>query len=292
MDLQDIIKALDDLGPEDRRYLLDTLERLVGRDKVLAELLPDLREAKFAKGVICPRCGGSGAKRNGTYRGRQRYLCRCCGRTFNDLTGTPMAGTHYPELWLNYLRAMVEGRTLPGLAEELGIHISTAFYWRHKILRAIRKLKDGGSLSGIVEADETYFLESQKGSKNLICRKHRKRGGKASKKGVSQEQVAVLAAVDRNAGIVCRKAGRGRLKVGEVAAVIAPAIAADATLCTDGTQSFARFATNAGLAHEKVVIRKGRPADKGIYHLQRVNNYPRPLEIMDAPLQRGRHRVP
>ncbi|WP_442953633.1 transposase [Paenibacillus sp. USDA918EY] len=28
-------------------------------------------------------------KKNGKYRGRQRYLCKDCGKTFNDMTNTP-----------------------------------------------------------------------------------------------------------------------------------------------------------------------------------------------------------
>jgi hypothetical protein len=35
---------------------------------------------------------------------------------------------------------MIEGVTLPKIAEELQIHISTAFYWRHKILNTLRSL--------------------------------------------------------------------------------------------------------------------------------------------------------
>ena len=43
-------------------------------------------------------------------------------------------------------------------------------------------------LKGIVEADETYVLESRKGARGL-GRKARRRGGKAKKRGLSREQV-------------------------------------------------------------------------------------------------------
>ena len=48
-------------------------------------------------------------------------------------------------------------------------------------------------LRGIVEADETFVLSSRKGERNLD-RKARRRGGKASKRGLSHEQVPVLVA--------------------------------------------------------------------------------------------------
>jgi len=52
-------------------------------------------------------------------------------------------------------------------------------------------------LRGIVEADETFVLSTRKGERNLD-RKARRRGGKASKRGLSHEQVPVLVAADRS----------------------------------------------------------------------------------------------
>ena len=52
-------------------------------------------------------------------------------------------------------------------------------------------------LTGIVEADEAYFLQSFKGQRGLP-RPARKRGGKAEKPGVSKEQIPVLVARDRS----------------------------------------------------------------------------------------------
>ncbi|GAJ41742.1 hypothetical protein GGQ95_001706 [Anoxybacillus rupiensis] len=119
-------------------------------------------------------------KRNGKYRSRQRYLCKGCGKSFNDMTGSPLSGTRYPHKWLKYFEMMIEGYTLPKISKVLDIHISTAFYWRHKILNVIRSLGHS-TLKGIVESDETYFLESEKGKKFIAHRKARKRGGVAKK---------------------------------------------------------------------------------------------------------------
>ena len=83
---------------------------------------------------------------------------------------------------------MIEGLSLPKIAKRLGIHVSTAFYWRHKILNAIRAV-GSGVLSGIVESDETFFLESMKGRKRIPHRESRKRGGKSQYRGISHQQV-------------------------------------------------------------------------------------------------------
>ena len=73
--------------------------------------------------------------------------------------------------------------------------VATAFRWRHRFLAAARS--DPEVLKGIVEADETYVLESRKGARGL-GRKARRRGGKAKKRGLSREQVPVLMAADRS----------------------------------------------------------------------------------------------
>ena len=71
---------------------------------------------------------------------------------------------------------MINGVTLPKIADSLEIHISTAFYWRHKILNALGS-HGFNQLSGIIESDETFFRESLKGRK-FTHRKPKKRGEK------------------------------------------------------------------------------------------------------------------
>lgn len=86
--------------------------------------------------------GGSNAiKRNGKYRSRQRYLCKDCGKTFNDMTNTSFSGSRYPEKWVKYIKMMINGVTLPKIADSLEIHISTAFYWRNKIILQLKHLE-------------------------------------------------------------------------------------------------------------------------------------------------------
>ncbi len=272
MDWQTLFSLFQKLDEGNKKRLHNAISLHMGLHvPSLAAHLSALREARFAGGVSCPHCGGQQTKRNGTYRGRQRYLCRCCGRSFNDLTNSPMAGSWHLDKWMDYIQYMLEGFSCPRLARELGIHVSTAFYWRHKVLRAVRSLGDA-AVSGIVEVDETFFLESQKGNPNLICRARRKSGGHASKPGVSKEQVAVLVALDRQGQAVSRTAGRGRLTVAQVERAIGGLIAPGATLVTDKAHSFVRFAANQGLAHRQVDPTRKIYRD-GVYHIQHVNNY-------------------
>ena len=56
--------------------------------------------------------------------------------------------------------------TLHQSAERCGILYRTAFLWRHRFLD---KGRQGTSLKGIVEMDETCFLESCKADRSLLA---------------------------------------------------------------------------------------------------------------------------
>jgi len=239
----------------------------------IGNLIGDIRENRFSSGLGCLHCGSTSVKRNGKYRSRQRYKCKDCGKTFNDITGSPLAGTRYPRKWMRFFELMVEGLSLSKIAKILNIHVSTSFYWRHKILKAIASLGNL-QLQGIVESDETYFLESYKGKRSGIPhRKSRKRGGSANKRGISNEQVCVVVAHDRDGHIICQYGGRGRITATEIDSVIGSYIHPTSVLCSDSATNYANFAKLKGLQHEAVNGRKGIYVKKGIYHIQHVNSY-------------------
>ena len=106
----------------------------------------------------CPHCAGREIVGWGRSHGLLRFRCKSCRRTFNALTKTPMAHLRKKEKWLDHARAMIEGKSLAKTAQLCGVHPTTAFRWRHRFLRAPAVNKPR-SLSGVVEADETFVLE-------------------------------------------------------------------------------------------------------------------------------------
>ncbi len=166
---------------------------------------------------------------------------------------------------------MVEGCTLPKIAEHLKIHISTAFYWRHKILNTLG-IHGFNQLTGIVESDETFFRESMKG-REITHRKPKKRGEKDKKRGISNQKIAVVFAQDRNGNSIARKAGTGRVKAEEIDAVIGGYINPTSLLCTDTATNYKKFAKMKKLQHEPVNERQKQRVKEGIYHIQHVNNF-------------------
>ena len=139
----------------------------------------------------CPHCAGREIVGWGRSHGLLRFRCKSCGRTFNTLTRTPMAHLRKKDRWLDHARAMIEGKSLAKTAALCGIHPTTAFRWRHRFLRAPASDKPRG-LRGIVEADETFVLESFKGRRSDLPRKARRRGGTARHPGLHQDNIPIL----------------------------------------------------------------------------------------------------
>lgn len=268
----DVYEDFSELSKSEQIALFNTMKQDLFPDEPnkITKLLKTIREARFASGMACVHCGSTSVKRNGKYRSRQRYLCNDCGKSFNDMTNTPFSGSRYPEKWVKYIELMVEGYTLPKIAKRLKIHISTAFYRRHKILNALDSL-GFNQLQGIVESDETFFRESMKG-REITHRKAKKRGEKDEKRGISNPKVAVVAAQDRNGNMIARKAGKGRVKAEAIDTVIDGYIPPSALLCTDTATNYKKFAKLKGLQLEMVNERQKQRVKKGIYHIQHVNN--------------------
>ena len=114
-------------------------------------------ETRFAAEPKCPQCGSDRVGKWGSANRLKRYRCTACKATFNALTGTSLAHLHKRELWGAHAQALVDGISLRKVADRLGVHLETAFNWRHRFLKAPKSVKPK-ELEGTVEADETYFL--------------------------------------------------------------------------------------------------------------------------------------
>ena len=135
------------------------------------------------------------------------------------------------------------------------INRKTSFHWRHRFLALIAK-DHPNVLHGITEADETYLLESQKGSRHL-SRKPRKRGGKASRPGLSREQVCILIARDRVGCTVDFVTDFGPVSTSSLKGNLKPVLDTDVLLVTDEYTAYRTFCQAEKISHEVVNISKG-----------------------------------
>jgi transposase-like protein len=225
---------------------------------------------KAAAGRPCPHCGCVRKHRCGQASGLQRFLCLGCRHSHNALTGTPLARLRKKERWLSYLQCVLESRTVRATAQVVGVHRTTSFRWRHRFVPGAMRERPK-MLSAIVEADETYRLESQKGSRNLT-RRPRKRGGVAKRRGIGQEHDCLLVARDRNGNTLDFHTGRGQVTVAQLNRCLRPVLPADVLLVSDGAVAYRRFAAQAGITHQWVNVQAGERA-RGAIHVQNVNGW-------------------
>ena len=248
-------------------------------DRPLGEVSVATIEQCVGDDRICPHCQTPGAVANGKNRGLQRYLCRSCKRTFSAATGTPLSGLHRKERWLEMASALADGDTLKTTAERCDVHISTAHRWRHRFLAAVKT--SAGTLRGIVEADETFVLASRKGDRawrkardgkgSAPERTARKRGGKAAKRGLSDEQVPVLVLVAADRSGTTVSAVLPSVTADAIRQVLAPVLDKDALLVTDGCTSYPPCAAALGVSHETLNQTAGE-RKRGDLHINTVNN--------------------
>jgi|GEM_PF-4253061 len=143
----------------------------------------------------CPHCLRSTLRPWSTSHGLARYRGKQCGRTCNALSGTALARLRHKDHWPNYAKALIQGESVRMAAQRCGVDKNTAFRWRLRFLHYAADHR-AEQEAGIVEADETFFLESFKGQRSLP-RPARSRGGVAHKRGINAEQIPVLVVRDR-----------------------------------------------------------------------------------------------
>ena len=221
----------------------------------------------------CPKCGGNSVVRNGHQSGKQQYLCKECGGSFVETTGSAIAHSHSGEtVWKQVVRDTIEGKAIDETAAALDLHHETVFNMRHKILYCLEQEQADNPrlLEGVCEADETYILESLKGSKipDGHRRKARKHGAKAEKRGISNEYVCVCAAVEREGAAFSTAINRATPSKEELLNVFAGHVSGNTFLLCDGSKNY-------GVLSEKgkCITANANPASPGLNNINAVNAY-------------------
>lgn len=274
-EFQAMAAELEKLTPHQRSLLVDRLRKIEH-----VQAVSTLVESRVLTAPLCPKCGHDHIARWGSASGLQRYRCASCLATFNALTGTPLARLRHKEKWLEYAQQLAEGQSVRSSAKVCAVHRNTTFRWRHRFL-ALPNTQKATSLVGIAEADETYFLESFKGKKHGMTRKPHKRGGKALKRGLSDEQIPVLICRDRTGNtsdFVLEKADKEH-----ISAALKPLLASDAILCTDSGRALGAAVREIGITHRPINLAAGIRVVGKVYHVQNVNAY-------DSRLKEWMHR--
>lgn len=289
--LQQILALVENLSPQEM-YLL---QREIAPARIDSEE-DTIENIRFDNGRVCPYCGCVHIVRNGHRKkdNVQRYVCKDCGKSFVKASNSILEHTHKDiNTWETYIKCMLRALSIRECAEECNINIKTSFYWRHKILDALAEMQTNVKLSGIVEADETFFEKSFKGIKQenketIMGRKAHKRGTDSSyhkeiiedeeiwvkdekkKRGLSKDKVCVPCAINRNGLYVAKVAKEGKVSLEALEKVFGNKIKPNTVMCTDKEKSYRIFTEDRDI---KLVQLKEKETKNGIYHINGVNNY-------------------
>lgn len=160
-------------------------------------------QTRLFNGLICPNCGSVDCVKNGKVRGKQRFLCNDCHKTFGAYSKSVVSNSKLTHVkWMSYIECTIQGLSIRKSAEIVDVCVKTSFNMRHRILCSISEFMSKGYVEGSVEMDETFLAESFKGnhikSGFEMPRKSRKRGKQVSKRGISDEQICIGTALDGN----------------------------------------------------------------------------------------------
>ena len=293
----------EELTPEQVTELYSILtakqSRLEGRTACKAE--------EASGNLPCVHCGSYHTKKHGKVSGKQRYICKDCGRTFNRLTGTVMSHSRMKEgQWKELLRGVAENLTFEKIAKNVGIAKSSAWLNKQKICHAISKLYgEQDKFTGIAECDEYYVPVSFKGKRDpkfflntlgRMPRHHYTReqkiawlkkagvydelkknpqklqevlySGETKLRGISRDQTCILTCQDRSGNLYINPVCIGRLETDDVKKGLEGRFEGDAILVTDSHNAYPPFAKTERIQLEQ--IEADRHA-KGPFNLGRIN---------------------
>ena len=192
----------------------------------------------------CPKCGSIKVKRNGHKQGKQAYRCLSCHKSFVETSKTAVFGSHFGEAyWKHVISDTINGVPLNTTAKNLNIHHETVFNMRHKILYCLEQegKRNPVILEGLCELDETYVIESYKGTKlpSDYWRESRKHGAVAKKPGLSDEYICVCAGVNRDGPAMSLAVNRATPGNDDIKKVFSSRIGSGKTvLLTDEAKSY------------------------------------------------------
>ncbi len=204
--------------------------------------------------IACIHCGSIHVVRNGKHNGKQAYICRDCGKKFLQTSSSMIEYSHSSEaVWKQVIQDTVEGVPIDKTAGELGLSHGTVFNMRPKILVCVENevLNDDSQLVGVNEADETYVLESMKGTKlpDDYYRNPRKHGSKATKRGISDEYICVCTSVGDGNKCIATAGNRSTPSKEELNQVFGDRVGEDTIIRSDGNTNYDVLKDKCTVAH-------------------------------------------
>jgi len=242
----EVIADMLALTKEGKREFLDNLYEFLSDNRLTA--LDYQRIKILTTAPICPRCKCEHVIKAGVRNGRQVYKCKYCKYQFRETAKSFVYYSHKYYFFMDYLKCMLEGKSLRACAKEVGISLPTSFRWRHKILSAIQGLEGGISFSGIIEADELLMEYSEKG------RRFKSLEEKEQAKKTVHPNVAVLVMTDREGNLLFKHTGERRVQNEQIKEELKRRTSENNLICIKPNEEFKKAVSEA--TTKKVLVRK------------------------------------
>lgn len=185
----------------------------------------DERLEKLGINNTCPKCGSESRVKNGTRNHVQLYKCKDCRTKYSRFTGTILEKSRWHwNLWIKVLEMTINEYSIHDMVNVLendygcvGIDYKTVWMWRLKLIHALATM-EMPKLTGVIQVDETFVRESQKGSRDLVSyigkseTRIPRYGRRPSKLGVMGPEFATITtAIDDRGYCVCKVSSLGKL---------------------------------------------------------------------------------
>lgn len=213
----------------------------------------------------CPRCPRPSAVRRGRDgRGRQRWLCRGCGRSFTASTLGPVSWSRpRPEAWEEFARCMAGGVPPRVVCERCGVSVPTAWLMRVRACEAMAAdlgpFRCGEGMEA--QADGVTVPESLSGGGAFEMPRGPRRAGGQAAGGVPSERVCVLAGENSLGDVLAEVCCRGRATKARVREMLEGRLADGSVLAADAHRAHAGTGDALGVGAEHLAHRSGGEAD-------------------------------
>ena len=234
------------LTKEGKREFLDNLYEFLNSNRLTA--LDYQRIKILSTAPICPRCRCEYVTKAGVHNGRQVYKCKNCKYQFRETAKSLVYYSHKYYLLVDYIKCMLEGKSLRACAKEIGISLPTSFRWRHKILAAIQGLEKGINFSGITEADELLLQYSEKG------RKFKTLEEKEQAMKIVHPKVAVLVMTDREGNLLFKHTGENKVQNSQIKEELKRRVSENNLICFKPNDEFKQAVMES--PSKKVMVRR------------------------------------
>lgn len=277
-------------------------------EKLRREKPEDTKDLTVKDGniIACPHCGSVSIKKHDKRKGKQRYRCKDCRKTFTETSNTMLYHSKLTkEQWKKLIKGMVQHLTLSQIAEEMEISTSGVWYNRQKILDYMSSMfTERDRFADIAEFDEYEVHMSFRGKRDpaffvntlgRLPRHHRSVGekieylqkagllaelqkdperleqllyGDSYVKGTKRDSVCILTGKDRSGNLLLEPICLGSIEAKHVEQTLSDKVSSNIIMVTDGNNAYNWFAELRNIQHEQIPASQH---SRGPFSLAHVN---------------------